>query len=127
MTYATPLQDFRFALNELAGLEEILKLPGFEEVTPDLVDAILEENARFVQQAIAPLNVAGDTKPPVWNDGQVTTTPGFSQGFADYTAGAGKACSIRRSGAGRACPRSWRRRREKTSRRPAWRFRCAPC
>lgn len=87
MTYATPLQDFRFALNELAGLEEILKLPGFEEVTPDLVDAILEENARFVQQAIAPLNVAGDTKPPVWNDGQVTTTPGFSQGFADYTAG----------------------------------------
>lgn len=34
MTYATPLQDFRFALNELAGLEEILKPPGFEEVTP---------------------------------------------------------------------------------------------
>ncbi|OZI42189.1 acyl-CoA dehydrogenase [Bordetella genomosp. 5] len=87
MTYTTPARDIRFALNELAGLAEILKLPGFEEVTPDLVEAILEENARFVQQAVAPLNVAGDTKPPVWQDGKVTTTPGFAQAFADYAAG----------------------------------------
>lgn len=87
MNYVTPLPDFRFALKELAGLEEILKLPGFEEVTTDLVDAILEENGRFVEQALAPLNVPGDTKPPVWKDGQVTTTPGFAQGFRDYAAG----------------------------------------
>jgi len=86
MPYVTPLQDFRFALKSLAGLDEILKLPGFEEVTPDLVDAILDENARFVEQAIAPLNVPGDTQPPRWNDGQVTTTPGFRQGFADYAS-----------------------------------------
>ncbi|CAP42241.1 acyl-CoA dehydrogenase [Bordetella petrii] len=86
MPYVTPLQDFRFALKALAGLDEILKLPGFEEVTPDLVDAILDENARFVEQAIAPLNVPGDTQPPRWDDGQVTTTPGFKQGFAEYAA-----------------------------------------
>lgn len=87
MPYLTPLQDFRFALKELAGLDDVLKLPGFEEVTPDLVDAILEENGRFVEQAIAPLNVPGDTRPPVWNDGQVTATPGYAQGFKDYAAG----------------------------------------
>ncbi len=87
MPYLTPLKDFRFALNELAGLDDVLKLPGFEEVTPDLVDAILEENGRFVEQAIAPLNVPGDTRPPVWNDGQVTATPGYAQGFKDYAAG----------------------------------------
>ncbi|CAM4144909.1 acyl-CoA dehydrogenase [Bordetella muralis] len=86
MPYVTPLRDFRFALKDLAGLDEILRLPGFEEVTPDLVDAILDENARFAEQAIAPLNVAGDTQAPQWNDGQVTTTPGFKQGFADYAA-----------------------------------------
>lgn len=34
MPYLTPLQDFRFALKELAGLDDVLKLPGFEEVTP---------------------------------------------------------------------------------------------
>ena len=60
MPYVTPLQDFRFALKELAGLDDILKLPGFGDVTPDLVDAILEENGRFVEQAVAPLNVPGD-------------------------------------------------------------------
>ncbi|MGE8617450.1 MAG: acyl-CoA dehydrogenase N-terminal domain-containing protein, partial [Achromobacter spanius] len=87
MPYVTPLQDFRFTLKELAGLDDILKLPGFDDVTPDLVDAILEENGRFVEQAVAPLNVPGDTHPPVWNDGQVTTTPGYAQGFKDYAAG----------------------------------------
>src|SRR3546814_18868631 len=94
MPYVTPLQDFRFALKALAGLDEILKLPGFEEVTPDLVDAILDENARFVEPAIAPLNVPGDTQPPRWNDGQVTPPPGFRPGFADRSAerGVGKEC-----------------------------------
>ncbi len=87
MPYLTPLQDFRFALNELAGLDDVLKLPGFDEVTPDLVDAILEENGRFVEQAIAPLNVPGDTHPPVWKDGHVTATPGYAQGFKEYAAG----------------------------------------
>src|SRR5690606_27001871 len=86
MPYVTPLQDFRFTLKWLAGLDEVLALPGFEEVTPDLVDAILDENARFVEQAIVPLNVAGDTHPPRWDNGQVSTTPGFRQGFADYAA-----------------------------------------
>ena len=115
MPYLTPLQDFRFALKELAGLDDVLKLPGFEEVTPDLVDAILEENGRFVEQAIAPLNVPGDTRPPVWNDSR--TMPPV----------AGRDCSIRRPGAARGCP-SWSRPRlAKTSRPPAWRFRCARC
>lgn len=85
MSYFTPLQDYRFAM-KLAGLDDVLALPGYEEVTPDLVDAILDENARFAEQAIAPLNAAGDTKPAQWQDGKVTTTPGFKQGFAEYAA-----------------------------------------
>ncbi|WP_459618003.1 acyl-CoA dehydrogenase [Bordetella sp. 2513F-2] len=87
MSYLTPLQDIRFALRELAGLDEILALPGFEELTPELVDAILEENARFVQQVVAPLDAAGDRQPPVWDDGEVRTTPGYAEGFAAYAAG----------------------------------------
>jgi alkylation response protein AidB-like acyl-CoA dehydrogenase len=85
MSYVTPLQDYRFVLHHLAGLADVLSLPGFEEVTPDLVDAILEENARFAEQAIAPLNRPGDTQPPQWHDGAVTATPGFKQGFDAYT------------------------------------------
>lgn len=87
MSYTTPLRDILFAMKELAGLDEILKLPGFEEAEPDLVDAILDENARFVQEVVAPLNVTGDRQPPVWKDGAVTATPGFAKAFADYSAG----------------------------------------
>jgi len=87
MTYQAPLQDTRFALKELAGLDAILALPGFEDLSADLVDAILEENARFHAEVIAPLNRAGDTAPPVWRDGVVTATPGFAQAYAAYAAG----------------------------------------
>ncbi|AZY52156.1 acyl-CoA dehydrogenase [Bordetella avium] len=87
MSYTTPLRDIRFALKELAGLEEILQLPGFEEVEPDLVDAILTENARFVQDVVAPLNVSGDRQPPVLKEGVVTTTPGYARAFAEYSTG----------------------------------------
>lgn len=87
MSYRAPTQDIRFVLKELAGLEGVLALPGFEEVSEDLVDAVLEENARFVEQAIAPLNRTGDTSPPQWADGHVTTSPGFKKAFHEFAQG----------------------------------------
>ncbi|SHG86388.1 acyl-CoA dehydrogenase [Pollutimonas bauzanensis] len=87
MTYRAPTQDIRFVLKELADLDGVLALPGFEEVSEDLVDAVLQENARFVEQAIAPLNRAGDTTPAKWNDGAVTTSPGFKKAFAEFAQG----------------------------------------
>ncbi|NYT85717.1 acyl-CoA dehydrogenase [Pollutimonas harenae] len=87
MTYRAPVQDIRFILHELADLDGVLALPGFEEVTTDLVDAVLEENARFVEQAIAPLNRNGDTTGAKWSDGSVTTSPGFKQAFIEFGQG----------------------------------------
>ncbi|MEI2417352.1 acyl-CoA dehydrogenase [Orrella sp. JC864] len=87
MIYQAPLQDIRFVLNELAGLSDILALPGNEEISTDLIDAVLEENARFVQEVIAPLNRAGDQRPPVWKDGAVTASPGYAQAFAEFAQG----------------------------------------
>ncbi len=84
MTYQVPLQDIRFTLHELADLPGVLALPGFEEVSVDLVDAVLEENARFVEQEVAPLNRAGDTQPARWQDGEVHTTPGFRAAFEAF-------------------------------------------
>lgn len=85
MVYQAPIDDIRFVLHELAGLRDILALPGFEHVSSDLVDAVLQENARFAEQAIAPLNRVGDVKHPVWEDGQVTTSPGYKQVFKEFT------------------------------------------
>lgn len=87
MTYRVPVEDIRFALKQLADLDGVLALPGFEEFSPDLIDAVLEENARFVEQEIAPLNRVGDTQPPQWKDGQVSASPGFKAAFQAFAEG----------------------------------------
>ena len=87
MTYRAPLKDMLFAINELAGLDAISQLPGFEEATADTAQAVLEEAAKFTEQVIAPLNRAGDIEPSSWKDGAVTTTPGFREAFRQFGEG----------------------------------------
>jgi butyryl-CoA dehydrogenase len=84
MSYVAPVKDMLFVMRELAGLAQIQKLPGFEEATDDTVAAVLEENARFMAEVIAPLNITGDTKPSTWRDGKVTTAPGFKEAFRRF-------------------------------------------
>jgi alkylation response protein AidB-like acyl-CoA dehydrogenase len=74
----------QFVLNELANLPAISQLPGCEDATPDTVEAVLEENAKFCSEVIAPLNHASDKEPSFWHDGQVTTSKGFKQAFKAY-------------------------------------------
>ena len=81
MSYQAPLKDMQFVLNELANLAEINQLPGCEEATPDTVDAVLEESAKFCGEVVAPLNHAGDKEPSFWKDGSVTTSKGFREAF----------------------------------------------
>src|SRR5690554_3708351 len=84
MDYQAPVDDMRFVLHELARVRDVLALPGFDEISIDLVDAVLQENARFAEQAIAPLNKVGDTSHPVLADGQVTTSPGYKEAFKEF-------------------------------------------
>ncbi|MGV8891421.1 MAG: acyl-CoA dehydrogenase [Burkholderiaceae bacterium] len=86
MSYVAPLKDMLFAMNELAGLAAVNALPGCEDATPETVEAVLEENAKFCGEVIAPLNWAGDQAPSTWHDGQVTTTKGFKEAFKAYGA-----------------------------------------
>jgi butyryl-CoA dehydrogenase len=84
MSYVAPLKDMLFVVNELADLAAVNALPGCEEATPETVEAVLEENAKFCGEVIAPLNVAGDREPSSWQDGRVTTTPGFADAFRAF-------------------------------------------
>jgi alkylation response protein AidB-like acyl-CoA dehydrogenase len=84
VSYNAPLKDIQFVLTELANLAEINALPGCEDATPDTVEAVLEENAKFCRDVIAPLNHAGDKDPSYWKDGAVTTTKGFREAFKAY-------------------------------------------
>ncbi|MCS0808771.1 acyl-CoA dehydrogenase [Massilia agilis] len=84
MSYIAPLKDMQFVLNELANLSEISQLPGCEDATPDTVEAVLEENAKFCGEVIAPLNHPSDKEPSFWHDGNVTTSKGFKEAFKGF-------------------------------------------
>ena len=86
MSYVAPIKDMQFVLQELVGLTQIQKLPGCEDATDETVAAVLEENARFMGEVVAPLNRTGDVEPATWNDGRVTTTPGFKAAFDAFVS-----------------------------------------
>src|SRR3954451_1785788 len=83
--YTAPLADMRFELEHLADLAGVSALPGFDHVDVEGVLAILEENARFLEDVIAPLNRVGDEQGSVRNDdGTVTTPDGFKEAYRAY-------------------------------------------
>ncbi len=79
--YIAPVRDMQFVLKELAGLEEIARLPGCEEATPDLADAVLEEAAKFAEGVLSPLNIPGDQEGARWHDKAVTMPKGFKDAY----------------------------------------------
>ncbi len=83
--YTAPLADLRFALKHLARIDEISTWPGFEEASPDLVDAILTEAGKFASNVLAPLNRAGDTEGSVVEDGVVTTPAGWKEAYMQFS------------------------------------------
>ncbi|MDY7547044.1 acyl-CoA dehydrogenase [Glaciimonas sp. CA11.2] len=84
MSYVAPLKDMLFALNALAGLEQVSQLPGCADATPETVEAVLQENARFCSEVVAPLNRSGDQEPSFWRDGDVITSKGFKEAFKSF-------------------------------------------
>ena len=103
--YAAPLKDMRFVLNELAGLGEVAKLPGYEEATPDVVDAILEEASKFATEILDPINYSGDQEGSVWKDGAVATPKGFKQAYQQYVQGGWGALPFAPESGGQGLPK----------------------
>jgi len=87
MTYRAPIEDFRFVFEHIAGMPELLKLEAYSAVEPDLVDAVLEENAKFTEEAIAPTNWDGDQHPPVYGAGVVSMPESFKKAFGHFVEG----------------------------------------
>ena len=76
-----------FCMKELADIEAVARLPGFEDAGFETAQAVLEECAKFNEGVVAPLNVDGDLHPSSWKDGNVTTTAGFKQAFRQFAQG----------------------------------------
>ena len=103
VTYTAPLEDIRFLLTELFDYENtVATLPGYEEATQDMVDAILEEGAKFCQNELLPLNLPGDAEGCILENGVVRTPKGFKEAYQAFTeAGwSGLACDPAYGGQG---------------------------
>jgi len=86
-SYQAPVRDYRFLLHELLQVDRYANIPGFEEATPDLIDAILEEGGKFMSEVVQPLNQVGDQEGCTLKDGEVTTPTGFKDAYAAYVEG----------------------------------------
>jgi alkylation response protein AidB-like acyl-CoA dehydrogenase len=82
--YTAPLKDMMFVLTELAGLDKVAALPGYEEASLDVVEAILDESAKFTGGVLAPINRSGDEEGARWADKAVTMPKGFKEAYAQF-------------------------------------------
>ena len=82
-SYQAPIRDMQFVLHELLQVEqEFAQLPGFEETSADVIDAVLDEAAKLCENVIAPTNRTGDEQGCHFENGTVTTPDGFKEAYA---------------------------------------------
>jgi alkylation response protein AidB-like acyl-CoA dehydrogenase len=86
--YKAPVEDVLFLLNDVFHIERFANLPGFADATPDVVQAIVGEAAKFCEEVLAPLNQVGDRQGcRRHDDGSVTTPDGFRDAYRRYVEG----------------------------------------
>jgi len=85
--YKAPLEDIDFVLNDVLDFGQLSKLPGYEDMTPDLISAVLEEAAKFCENELVPLNRIGDEEGCTFENGVVRTPTGFKQAYDKFVEG----------------------------------------
>ena len=86
--YTAPLREMRFVLFDVLEAEKVFaRLDGFGDATRDLIDAVLDEGARFNEQVLAPLNETGDEEGCHFDNGDVRSPKGFKEAYAQFVEG----------------------------------------
>ena len=87
-TYKAPVDDALFLLNDVFHIEHYGNLPGFSDASPDVVEAVLREAAKFSEEVLTPLNRPGDKEGcKRAADGSVTTPKGFKEAYRQIVEG----------------------------------------
>jgi len=87
-SYKAPVDDALFLLNDVFHLDRYGNLPGFADASPDVVEAVLREAAKFSEEVLAPLNRVGDKEGCTRHtDGTVSTPTGFKDAYQQIVAG----------------------------------------
>ena len=100
--YSPPLENIRFVLHDVLGAESLAELPGYEEISRDLIDQILEEGGKVCEELLFPLNQSGDAEGCVLENGVVRTPKGFKEAYDTFVEGGwpGLACDPEYGGMG---------------------------
>ncbi len=85
--YKAPLRDFRFVLDELLDVSALAKLPSYEEATPEIFAAVLEEGGKLCEEVLFPLNRSGDEEGCTYENGIVRTPRGFKEAYTTFREG----------------------------------------
>jgi len=90
--YNPPIENIKFVMHEVFGLDQVTSLPGNEEFTPDLIDQILEEGSKICADVLFPLNQSGDAEGCKLENGPdnfntVTTPKGFKEAYDTFVEG----------------------------------------
>ena len=104
--YQVPLRDLKFAFYEVHKGAELSQLPGYEEATPDLIDAVLEASARMSEDVFFPLNQIGDQQGCRYENGVVRTPDGFKEAYEQWRDGGWQGLSVPTSHGGQGMPYS---------------------
>ena len=106
-TYRAPRRDIQFVIHEVLAMAEHYKtMPGGEDMDAEMIDAILEEAAKFSENVLAPINASGDEQGCSWNDGVVTTPDGFKEAYSQYVDGGWPSLSLDPEFGGQGLPES---------------------
>ncbi|HEX5806086.1 MAG TPA: acyl-CoA dehydrogenase C-terminal domain-containing protein [Macromonas sp.] len=103
-SYRAPLKDMRFVLDEIVGLQDIAALPGHEELSTDLVDAVLDEAAKFSAEVLAPLNHSGDQEGCRLGPNGVTTPQGWQGAYNAFRDAGWNGITLPRQWGGQGLP-----------------------
>ncbi len=103
--YKAPLRDIQFVVHEMFNSGELYQsLPGYEDATPDLMNAIIEEAAKFSENVLSPLNQSGDEEGCEWSAEGVKTPAGFAEAYKQYVEGGWPALSAEPGHGGQGMP-----------------------
>ena len=105
--YKAPLRNIKFVMSELLDSEQhYANLNGGEDATPDMIDAIIAEGAKFCEQILSPLNQVGDREGCTLTDGGVTTPTGFKEAYQQYVEGGWPSMTANPNYGGQGLPHS---------------------
>jgi alkylation response protein AidB-like acyl-CoA dehydrogenase len=104
--YQAPLADMQFVLRELVDHALLARLPGFEDATLELGEAVLEEAAKFAGGVLSPLNRVGDREGVRWSDTEVATASGWKRAYGQFVEDGWSALACPREFGGQNLPRA---------------------